>query len=74
MVQYTVPEANSRLNGVCVNFHDNISKVIKVPFGADKPEGYNLHSTQEYEVGDEKKEDDKDSIGKEKIVITIYKK
>ena len=46
---------------------------MKVPFTSTKPEGYELHSTKEYEVGDEKK-DDKDSFGKEKFTITIYKK
>ena len=55
--------------------NDNIVKVIKVPFTTEKPEGYSLDSTNEYEIGDDKKDDDKnDTIGKAKITITIYKK
>jgi hypothetical protein len=47
---------------------------LKVPFTLNKPEGYQLNSSKDYEVGDDKKEGDKDSIGKEKFTISIYKK
>jgi hypothetical protein len=33
-----------------------------------------LDSSKEYDIGEEKKEDEKDFIGKEMIEISIYKK
>jgi hypothetical protein len=62
------------LHKVCTDFHEYITKVLKVPFTLNKPEGYQLNSSKDYEVGDDKKEGDKDSIGKEKFTISIYKK
>jgi hypothetical protein len=74
VVIYNIPEIDSRLNIVCESFHEFIVKVIKVPFTKIKPEGYELNSTKEHEVGEDKKDGDKDSIGKEKFTISIYKK
>jgi hypothetical protein len=61
-VHYTFNTDAPKLKKVSENLKENIVKAIKVPYSDTKPEGYSLHSTKEFDIGDEK------------ITITIYKK